>query len=105
MSIDEMIAVLQAAKDGKGIECLHKEKRHIGWYPCIPIWNFEKYDYRVAPEPREFWVPEHGVPLWKAGEDFGNYGFDIYYAKSQAGCLAHWPNHKPILFREVLEDE
>lgn len=55
MTIDGMIAVLQAAKEGKSIQF----KNHLsnGWTTCgttMPCWNFDSNEYRVKPEPREF---------------------------------------------------
>jgi hypothetical protein len=62
MSDDEIIAVVQARKDGKKIEC--RSILPSGWNKWSsvnwpPVWNFEKAEYRVAPEPRkprEWWV-------------------------------------------------
>jgi len=54
MTTDEMIAVLQAHKEGKKIEVYHGSP--LMWEACAeqPPWNFGMYDYRVA--PREWWV-------------------------------------------------
>jgi hypothetical protein len=55
MTVDEMIAVLQAHKEGKKIESNSHDG--YGWLltPC-PVWNFLRYDYRVKQEPREFFI-------------------------------------------------
>jgi hypothetical protein len=57
MTHDEMIAVIQADKDGKEIQYRMKHPSYT-WYKCepVPMWNFCECDYRVKPKPREFWV-------------------------------------------------
>lgn len=61
MSIDytkAAIAVMQAYIDGKGVEVKHRcESR---WGHCIirPPWNWEQCEYRIKPEPREYWIDE-----------------------------------------------
>lgn len=99
MTNDEMIAVLQVAKEGKAIQCRYRDrvKYKDEWMTAEPHWNFPEFDYRVAPEPREFWVPEGYVPQWDR-----DYRLTILYAKSREECLAYWPRRKPVLFREVL---
>ena len=56
-----MIAVLEAAQEGKTIQ----GKRHIAanageFYTYDndhrPMWNFDAIEYRVKPEPREYWI-------------------------------------------------
>ena len=64
MEIKEMIAVLEACKEGKEVECkITGAGRkwcsadcggHYEWSkPCSdpPVFNFGYYDYRVKPEP------------------------------------------------------
>ena len=49
MQIDEMIAVLQAAKEGKTIQ---DSLSNDAWYDNPdPTWNFQQLKYRVKPEP------------------------------------------------------
>ena len=58
---DEMIAVMQAARDGKQIEW----RRHSGgdWEQTTPVWNWNVCDYRIKPEPKlRPWKPED-VPM------------------------------------------
>lgn len=62
-SIDENIAVLQAAKDGKRIQERSRICRTCQSLPpwndkSNPTWNFEDFDYRVKPEPRTFYAAE-----------------------------------------------
>ena len=57
---DEMIAVLQAARDGKGIQARAKGDD----YPWLkvsgnPRWNFDAREYRPEPEPLRLWVNVH----------------------------------------------
>jgi hypothetical protein len=56
MTIDEMISVLQAHKDGKTTQW--KAKKYGGvWTDCHnPLFNFDTWDYRIKPEPRECWI-------------------------------------------------
>lgn len=57
-SIDEMIAVMQAYKDGKTIEELYYMDTE--WKVVEkPLWNFNNYDYRVKSEPK--YVPYDSV--------------------------------------------
>ena len=52
MTVDEMIAVLQAAKDGAEIQI--KSKMLNQWRDIrSPMWNFYLADYRVKPAPQE----------------------------------------------------
>ena len=52
MTIDEMIAVLQAANDGKKIQIRWKDELTDNWQDvsCSPYWDFRILDYRVKPE-------------------------------------------------------
>lgn len=61
MTIDEMIAVLQAAKDGKEIQWRPvSERLDFPWKDSsATALNFADYQYRVKPEPRTIWVNEY----------------------------------------------
>lgn len=53
-----MIEVMQAYADGEEVEW-KLAGRPSGWDgdPCImPSWNWDKYDYRVKPQPRVLYV-------------------------------------------------
>ncbi len=54
MTDDEIIAVVQAHKEGKKIE-VRKELDNgtYYWVATDPAWNFSVYCYRVAIEPRK----------------------------------------------------
>ena len=68
-SIESMIEVLQAYKDGKKIEYL--STMDGTWSSCIgePLFNFDDYQYRIAPEPKkkvklEAWLSSTGQLMW-----------------------------------------
>lgn len=69
MSDDEIIAVVQAHKEGKQIEYkIRGSESHVWLSSVAPAWNFYDYDYRVKPEPRklrEWWIHKGGY----GGED------------------------------------
>ena len=55
MTIEEMIAVLQAAKEGKKIRFRNKGRED--WYNIDnTVWNFEFCEYEAVKEPRHFWI-------------------------------------------------
>ncbi len=53
MTDDEIIAVVQAHKEGKAIQTRSHFHPLEGWQTCNPIWDFYQNEYRVAPEPRK----------------------------------------------------
>lgn len=53
-SIESMIEVLQAYKDGKTIEwACNKTDDWDEIYHDAPHWDFDKFQYRIAPEPKK----------------------------------------------------
>lgn len=61
MNINEMIEILQAYKEGENIQAKYKGGSSFwGVIDNPPTWNFEEYDFRVKPEPREFYVNLYG---------------------------------------------
>lgn len=65
MTLDEQIAILQAAKEGKTIECWCRTACRPAWgviAGTVPF-NFQDYDYRIKHEPRELWaaINRYGV--------------------------------------------
>ncbi len=50
-----MIAVLQAAKEGKQIQVRNLGEIRWSWASC-PAFDFQSNEYRVKPEPRKFWL-------------------------------------------------
>lgn len=89
MSIDELIAVCEAAKSGKTIQ-----EEFGGWRKVSLSKIIATLRLRVAPEPREIWVNEM---------ETGVGGF-CYLSKEAAERNMVF-KRKIIRFREVLEDE
>ena len=60
MTVPEIIAVLQAYQSGKTIQACSLQTETPIWNTSdkdrAPSWDFSLYKYRVAPEPRTFWV-------------------------------------------------
>ena len=55
MTHDEMIAVIQADKDGKVIQYFCDASGR--WIAAkTPQWDFQNTQYRIKPEPLECWV-------------------------------------------------
>ena len=65
----EAIVVMQAWIDGDTVEEKDRDPDGVqGWHPYDhnPLFNFERYEYRIKPSPREFWIK---IPdAWKAGD-------------------------------------
>jgi hypothetical protein len=72
MTHDEMIAVIQAHKDGKAIQYRFMVKD--GWIKAsTPNWNFSELAFRVKPEPKEYWLVPYadgtGLEVFEAEPD------------------------------------
>lgn len=98
MTIDEMVAVLQAAREGKDIQV----RGNNGWSDIpVPAWNFGRYDYRIKPESRklrEWWIaglfpPQHPSYIAYNNPD-----------DAQSATLG-FPGTECVHVREVLPDE
>lgn len=75
-SIESMIEVLQAYQAGKKIEYL--SIMDGTWSSCIgePLFNFDDYQYRIAPETKKkvklvAFIDSHGELRWIREELFG----------------------------------
>ena len=57
MELKEMIAVMQAAEQGKPLQAMLR-RGVLGWQDVghSVRWNWAKFAYRVKPEPRRIWV-------------------------------------------------
>jgi hypothetical protein len=56
MTHDEMIAVIAAHRDGKAIQ-FRTVETECDWRNIeSPVWDFQSSDYRIKPEPIEYWV-------------------------------------------------
>jgi hypothetical protein len=89
MTADEMIAVIQAWKEGKKIECSLKIQKTPIWFPIVldkPILNFEGYDYRVAKEKKKV-TGKHWIVLFDSGEVL-TYRQEPAFAHKENGVLA-----------------
>jgi hypothetical protein len=53
---DEMIAVIQAHKEGEKIQYSIKGRNVWNDLTAGPLWDFHASDYRVKKEPKELWV-------------------------------------------------
>jgi hypothetical protein len=98
MTHEEMIAVLQAHKDGKKIECRTKWEECWKAAPTNPCWNFDLYDYRIKPEPpkpKELWVNE-----------YASGGLAAHSTKKAALRRGNYNAIRTaVLYREVLEGQ
>ena len=94
MTHDEMIAVIQAHRDGKAIQFCGYGMAGA-WDDVIhPDWDFANYNYRIKPEPpkpREWWISSHG-------------GFTAPAYPNEASARAYPLAHEVIHVREVLPE-
>lgn len=72
MTHDEMIAVIQAHKDGKSI-LFRVIDSNGNWMESNPSFDFSNYEYRIKPEPpKEWWfvknIGEHERYGWSRHE-------------------------------------
>lgn len=71
MTNQQILEVVSAAEAGKRIEWRHKEQRGQAWNPADnPVWDFCHNEYRVAPEPREWWIDEANH-AWDSPQSIG----------------------------------
>jgi len=107
MSTSEIIAVVQARKDGKKIQwrplaaCL--------WRDCpLPVWNFADCEYRVKPEPHkplEIWINQYEG--WELSQSLGNFHLskeDADRVAKQIGNARRKSCHKFVEILEVTEE-
>ena len=92
MSIDAMIEVLQAAKEGKAIQVRQALSTPTTWRATVPLWDFERNEYRVKPEPRTVWLVE---------KPDGSLSGRTYVSRDHA--LGIDTPSKPVKFIEVIE--
>ena len=60
--IDHMIAVMQAAKEGRLIQSRYRSHESSDWIDVAGsnMWDWYRFDYRVKPaEPRRIWVNDY----------------------------------------------
>ena len=95
MTHDEMIAVIQAHKDGKAIQ-----QNCLGTWMDVtnPSWDFHVFDYRIKREPRiarEVWLNQYGGQF---------YGSQVHPTKRLAELNAIAPRTTQVRFIEVIEE-
>lgn len=56
MTHDEMIALIQAHKDGKTIQNRMKARNDVWKDAPAPSWNFWNFEYRVKAEPQTIYA-------------------------------------------------
>ncbi len=96
MDIDSMLAVLQAAKEGKKIECRSVDGIDPWRYTSAPNWDFYHVHFRVKPEPREWWIVD--CASWTS-----NYRHAHSHAQEALLNASAHTNAKVIHVREVLD--
>jgi len=93
-TLAEKIEVMQAALDGKEIELV----RVVGMsgdnfhYTDTPMFDWASFDYRVKPEPMEFWVNVY--------DDFRPC---LHETEDKAKTASDIGTRKTIKVREVIE--
>lgn len=98
--IDHMLAVMQAAKEGKAIQYRARCNRggtDENWGDAPnPIWNWATYDYRVKPaEPRRVWLNFYPT--------MGGRSHVCYNSREEAASFARHDITEQIEFVEVVK--
>jgi hypothetical protein len=83
MTHDEMIEVIQAHKDGKAIQARLAGGGSEWKRNTAPQWNFLSAEYRVKPEPKEYWLVPYKNKL----------GFTVF-GSSTKNLDSDWYNDK-----------
>lgn len=95
--IDHMIAMLQAYKEGKTIQCRYRSNGADDWVDVRGIyqWNWYMFDYRVKPaEPRRVWLNFYPT--------MGGRSSVCYDSREEAASLARHDITEQIEFVEVV---
>ena len=97
--IDHMIAVMQAAKEGKAIQ---RRNRHhpdtdARWIDAPkPSWDWPTFDYRIKPaEPRRVWLNWYPA--------LGRLSSAFYDSREEAASVARHEVSQQIEFVEVVK--
>ena len=97
--IDHMIAVMQAAKEGKTIQfrVLDSSDIDVRWRDAhAPSWDWYTFDYRVKPaEPRRVWMIMYPT--------MGGRSYVCYNSREEAAKFACFDASQQVEFVEVLE--
>lgn len=73
----EAVEIMSAWLEGKTIQATSRNQGHGYWSSCNPestIWAFDRFDYRIAPEPMEIevWVSPHEELSFVKPHSIGN---------------------------------
>ena len=96
--VDHMIAVLQAFKEGKTIQCRYRSNGADDWVDVrgIAQWNWPTFDYRIKPaEPRRFW--RNWYPA------LGKWSPACFDSREEAASISRHEGSQQIEFVEVME--
>lgn len=97
--IDHMIAVMQAANEGKAIQRRHRTHRNIdGFWKDVRVlhWNWTDFDYRVKPaEPRRVWLNWYPA--------LGVLSCVSYDSREEAASVARHEVSQQVEFVEVVK--
>ena len=96
--IDHMIAVLQAAKEGKTIQCRHRSHESSDWIDVAGsnMWDWYIFDYRIKPaEPRRIW--RNWYPA------LGKWSPACFDSREEAASIARHEGSQQIEFVEVVK--
>jgi len=91
-TLKDKIEVMQAALDGKNIQRQYDEelKQWVDIAGAGAQWDWVNYDYRIKPEPMEFWVNVYDT------------GIAVFDSEEAARSITASIN-KTIKVREVVE--
>jgi hypothetical protein len=95
MNHDEMIAVIQAHKEGKTIQFKYKAKDYE-WKDCIsnkPSWDFTEYAYRVKPGPKKIYAVFNSREVLMGS----------WRDKTLAENYAHQTGNRVVIMQEVIK--
>ena len=97
--IDHMIAVTQAAKEGKAIQRRHRHLHDADVYwkdTPKPSWDWDTFDYRVKPaEPRRVWLNFYPTTNCRSSV--------CYDSREEAAKFACYEDSQQIEFVEVVK--
>ena len=96
--IDYMIAVMQAAKEGKAIQSrlrAHRDVDEFWSYAPAPSWNWTVFDYRVKPELRRVWLNWYPTKNCRSSV--------CYESREEAASFALHDTAEQIEFVEVMK--
>ena len=106
-----MIAVIEAAKEGKKIQSKPKHSL-VEYADTKPTWNFDTFDYRVKPEPTirpyanagEFFadMKEHGPYL--KDKEVGNWFLPIRISDNGVWSSYDYFEYDRMLYAAVWQD-